>query len=87
MSVRDDLRLRRETLLLAGVELLLHIGQARPADGGLEAVHQDQVQRVGVPGRLRLGPLLLGVPAVSRAHVAQEQDDLMKAVLAKALLG
>ena len=80
--ISDDLRLYRVALLLARVEPALGVRQAGPSHGRLEAVYQQHVERVGMPRRLSLGPLLLGVPPVGRAQVTQHKDDLMEAVLA-----
>ena len=80
--VRDDLRLQGMALLLARVEPPLGVGQAGPGDRRLEAVHEQDVERVRVPGRLALGPLLLGLPPVRRAQVAQEPHHVVEAILA-----
>lgn len=50
-------------------------------DRGLEAVHEKYLQGVRRPGRLFLGPLLLGIPPVRGAQVAQKQIDFGKGTL------
>ncbi len=80
--VRNNLRLDGVALLFAGVKLALGVGQTGPGDGRLKAVHQNHVQRIGMPGGFAFGPLLFGIPSVSRAEVAQKLHCVVKAVFA-----
>jgi len=68
--VSDHLRFERVSLLLTRVKPALDIVQARTSNRCLKAVNQDNIYGVRMPGRLFLGPFLLGVPAMIRASVA-----------------
>ena len=69
-SISDNLCFDRVPLLLSRVELALDSGQAGPSDGRLEAIDENDIYAVRMPGRLFLGPFRLGVPAMGRTNVA-----------------
>ena len=53
----------------------------------LEAVFQNNVQRIRVPRWLFLGPLLLGIKAAGGTQITQKLHHVIKRILAKTLLG